>query len=86
MITVSKDIIKACADKGKEFFSEADIIDLVNETKGEAKMKGDTVPTVLYHRQIESNTFENLVLSCLVADHMGISLRIDRCPPEEVNE
>jgi len=48
--------------------------------KESAKLNGTSVSMMLYLTQVKQNTISALVLNCMVAEHMGISLQIEGYP------
>ena len=80
MITLTETTIARLASEGRKVVSDSDLISLVDETKESAKLNGTSVSMMLYLTQVKQNTISALVLNCMVAEHMGISLQIEGYP------
>jgi len=80
MITLTETTITRLASEGRKVVSDSDLISLVDETKESAKLNGTSVSMMLYLTQVKQNTISALVLNCMVAEHMGISFKIEGYP------
>ena len=80
MITLTETTITRLASEGRKVVSDSDLISLVDETKESAKLNGTSVSMMLYLTQVKQNTISALVLNCMVAEHIGISFKIEGYP------